>query len=99
MNVGQILERIGMRTGWQSGPVTNTCVDLPGEHGTTMVCQTIADLFSEPGDSGSPVFLWAGENNIFFAGINWGSHDTGPNNFFSDVTQMLQEMPGLVFTP
>jgi hypothetical protein len=99
--VGWVLERIGVTNGWQTGAVFESCVDrwINTPRRIMLVCQTGGHLNSDPGDSGSPVFALLANGNALFAGITWGSTQGGTNAFFSDVTQMRQEMSGLVFTP
>jgi hypothetical protein len=79
--VGQTAEKVGQRTGWTRGEVDRTCV-----HHGTLLCQWHADLYSKPGDSGSPVgktglpaydslHLFVGDREWKAFGILWGGPD------------------------
>ena len=101
--MGEIVDRVGQTTGWQFGSVYETCSDKWMSRRTSsrrvlLVCQSTANTFSEPGDSGSPVFLWLPDNSTaILMGINWGSNTNDASGFFSSMRQMRQEMPTLCF--
>ena len=74
--MNETLHRIGQRTGWQYGPVTATCEDqvrswtwFQTAH-RILQCQSTALTNSEGGDSGGPVFVYLGGNDVLFAGLN-----------------------------
>lgn len=49
--VGWNVYKVGRTSGWTKGPITQTCVNID-----PFRCQTVALLWSEGGDSGSPIF-------------------------------------------
>jgi len=74
--VGQVLHKTGRTTGWSSGPVTQTCMDV-GVSGSNppiaMLCQDRVEAAVAGGDSGSPVFERIGStNDVRLVGILWG---------------------------
>lgn len=71
--VGTWLDKTGRTSGSTYGQVTQSCVTIGN-----LVCQDISDIWSEPGDSGSPIVYWTGGASGYDAelyGILWG----GPN--------------------
>lgn len=50
------VEKVGRTSGWTTGTITQACVQLAGDGGRILRCQAVADLWSQPGDSGSPTF-------------------------------------------
>ena len=72
--VGDVLDKVGMATGWTTGEVNRTCVDLKGRalaSKTRVLCQDESFTFSFNGDSGSPVFVFLG-TTVQAHGILWG---------------------------
>lgn len=96
---GQTLNKIGYRSGWTRGNISNTCEDAvtTKNDGTPIIllCQGIVNANSRPGDSGSPVFMEvSGEDNIRLEGILWGGRTlNGVRQFafspFASITQDL----------
>ena len=93
--VGQILNKVGRTTGWTYGPVTETCFNSLAV-GTTHVrlCNSAVNAGSAGGDSGSPVFAFAGGGkvvgkNVILQGILWGG----------GVTEGEEEAAEFVFSP
>jgi hypothetical protein len=73
---GQTVNKVGRSTGWTSGPVVMTCIDVNVSNtDVTNLCQNVAAVGLAPGDSGSPVFLLPSKKkpNAVLAGILWGS--------------------------
>jgi hypothetical protein len=73
--VGTLLDKTGRTSGSTRGLVTNSCVTI-GE----LRCQDISKVWSEGGDSGSPMYVALvgtgdAENDVQLYGILWG----GPN--------------------
>jgi hypothetical protein len=78
---GEMLDKVGKKTGWTYGFVNRTCVMLgPTRNGNPvqvngnralMRCQNRATYTSNSGDSGSPVFRWHGDEVTLY-GIHWG---------------------------
>jgi hypothetical protein len=70
--VGSYLDKTGRTSGSTYGQVTNSCVTI-GE----LRCQDISKVWSQGGDSGSPVFVYVGgsgtaENDVQLHGVMWG---------------------------
>jgi hypothetical protein len=73
--VGTYLDKTGRTSGSTYGQVTSSCVTIG-----VLRCQDISSVWSEGGDSGSPMHVWIGgagaaENDTQLYGILWG----GPN--------------------
>lgn len=56
---GQWVEKVGSTTGWTRGPVTRTCASF-SYYTHPRLCQTFVYMDGDDGDSGSPVFAFAG---------------------------------------
>ncbi len=73
--VGTWLDKTGRTSGSTYGQVTSSCVTIG-----SLRCQDISSVWSEGGDSGSPMYVYLGgagtaENDVQLYGILWG----GPN--------------------
>lgn len=95
--VGQRLNKVGRTTGWTSGVITETCVDINiTASEITQLCQDLVDAYVAGGDSGSPVFGLNTDGTIFLAGILWGSStniETGHVQFImSPLAQVKAEI-------
>ena len=92
---GTQVEKVGRTTGWTHGPVTSFCADVNvGTTDITLLCQTIVDAGSGPGDSGSPVFAWDGGTYGLapLHGILWGGNDSGTSFVFSTIGNVEREL-------
>src|SRR4051795_5203576 len=69
---GQVVNKIGVTSGWTYGPITATCADV-GITGSNygLLCQNIVRAGSDHGDSGSPVFSWTNGSTVKLLGILW----------------------------
>jgi hypothetical protein len=81
--VGSYLDKTGRTSGSTYGQVTNSCVTI-GE----LRCQAISKVWSEGGDSGSPVFVYIGgsgtaENDVQLHGVMWGGPGTDYTTTYS----------------
>ncbi|HEX2204963.1 MAG TPA: hypothetical protein VHG91_16760 [Longimicrobium sp.] len=70
--VGSYLDKTGRTSGSTYGQVTNSCVTIG-----SLRCQDISKVWSQGGDSGSPVFVYLGgagaaENDVQLHGVMWG---------------------------
>ena len=85
---GAPVNKVGRTTGWTQGKLSMVCANLD-EGKITLTCQNIADLWSAPGDSGSPIFQCLNSSNkivmcrqdkrkpnVRIVGLLWG----GPEN-------------------
>ena len=85
-SAGETVDKVGQKTGWTSGAVTQTCIDVWWEFGSWVVnskrlrCQYRAKYHSDDGDSGSPVFKWDRRGGATLTGIHWG-HWLGTRQF------------------
>lgn len=83
---GETLDKVGQRTGWTYGDVSDTCVDHPNSNHPTerviILCTGVINFAVGRGDSGSPVFqydLTSGSANL--VGILWGGINfVGPHS-------------------
>lgn len=85
---GQRVDKIGSYTGWTYGAVTHTCGDWLDYLGlaTEMVrCVYKASVYTNGGDSGSPVFTWDGADGIVAYGILFAEDDAGQTMYFSKL--------------
>lgn len=65
--VGTWIHKVGRTSGWTRGQVTSTCVRL-----SYFNCQWVSKTWSEPGDSGSPMFTEPTGSDVGLAGVLWG---------------------------
>ena len=95
---GDVLDKVGKTTGWTFGTVSSTCANI-NVAGTDirLLCQFSVTRSSgtnsivDNGDSGSPVFIWMG-NDVSLQGILWGGTDDGTLFSFSPINQIEQEL-------
>lgn len=81
--VGTYLDKTGRTSGSTYGQVTNSCVTIG-----SLRCQDISKVWSEGGDSGSPVFVYVGgsgaaENDVRLHGVMWGGPGTDYTTTYS----------------
>lgn len=81
--VGTYLDKTGRTSGSTYGQVTNSCVTIG-----VLRCQDISKVWSEGGDSGSPVFVYIGgagaaENDVQLHGVMWGGPGTDYTTTYS----------------
>ena len=69
--VGTILEKTGRTSGSTYGQVTQSCVTIG-----SLRCQDVSRVWSEGGDSGSPMYVNVGGNSVSLYGILWGGPST-----------------------
>ncbi len=89
--LNQLVDKIGRTTGWSWGNVVGVCIRVDVENtNTTLLCQTLAEYYSEPGDSGSPVFIipnYPYSNDVKLAGVHRGRFPQDPNKrVFSPIS-------------
>ncbi len=77
---GEELDKVGQRTGWTYGNVEETCEDKRQTGGTWILCSGQIRFAVGGGDSGSPVFQYAGsidstEGTANLVGILWGGEE------------------------
>lgn len=100
--LGQTLNKVGRTTGWTSGPVVATCVDVNiTASEITQLCQDLVDAHVAGGDSGSPVFGEHTDGTAFLAGILWGSStnlQTGDVRFIMSPLESIKNEIGAIKT-
>jgi hypothetical protein len=91
LEAGDEVEKIGASTGWTTGHVGLTCVDMAVDSTHDELCQYTADFGSDGGDSGSPVFHRVGDNvHVILDGLLWGGYNQGScSAIFSDIGNVL----------
>ena len=65
--VNSYLDKTGRTSGSTYGQVTHSCVTIGN-----LRCQDISKVWSEGGDSGSPVYVWIGGSQVQLHGVMWG---------------------------
>ncbi|MFL6237822.1 MAG: hypothetical protein ACJ76N_32190 [Thermoanaerobaculia bacterium] len=95
---GQVVNKIGVTSGWTYGPITATCADV-GVTGSNygLLCQNIVRAGSDHGDSGSPVFSWTNGSTVKLLGILWGGGTSNGIEVFaySPLQNIQQELGSL----
>ena len=95
-SVGEIVNKVGRTTGWTRGRITDTCapVDLPNNH--RLLCQVIANVEGDFGDSGSPVFAVTNSpavRDVQLLGTMWGGTTSTPVEiWFSPVGGIYRDL-------
>lgn len=90
------VNKIGRTTGWTSGSVIGTCMDVNvSGSNITQLCQTLVSAGVGPGDSGSPVFRQTGSNSAQLLGILWGGSSAGDLFVFSPLASIVDELGAL----
>lgn len=96
VGVGTVVFAVGQTSGWSSGNVTNSCVDVNvAGSDIRMLCQNIAGYLSNPGDSGAPVFRITNSpatRDVELSGINWGGPDNGSYGVFRIISWVQTEL-------
>lgn len=75
---GEIVDHIGVHSGWTAAEVEYGCVDKKTLDGWMFWCQTYVSGIGEPGDSGGPVFYFYNDSSAVLVGILWGASDDYP---------------------
>ena len=102
LNVGRWLNKVGRTSGWTRGQVTHTCVDHADGPGIQL-CQWDSNIWSEPGDSGAPIFLDTdtaqpdGATWVHLAGLLWGGPPTDFSTTWFSTLDGIDRDFGLTF--
>lgn len=67
-----VVEKIGITTGWTYGEVDKTCETTPAEGGRHLLCQYSAIMGGDEGDSGSGIFMNYSGDWMDIVGQYWG---------------------------
>lgn len=74
--LNQLVDKVGLQSGWTWGRVVGVCINVNVENtNITLLCQTLAEYYSESGDSGSPVFIipnYPYSDDVKLAGVHRG---------------------------
>lgn len=81
---GEVLEKVGIRTGWSGGQVVDSCVDVPlaAVLNTAILCSMEVEATAGSTDSGAPVFSIISGAEVDLRGMLWGGTPescTGPS--------------------
>ena len=96
------IHKVGRTTGWTSGTVTGTCVNVNvSGSNIQQLCQTLVTNNSAAivgaGDSGSPTFKITSGDNVQLVGILWGG--SGSTQFvFSPLKNIQDELGAMTAT-
>jgi hypothetical protein len=75
---GQMIDKVGVTTGWTYGYVTKTCSDYVTTgsvfNNRALTCVDEASYTSAAGDSGAPVFMYNDGMNVIMTGIHAGHY-------------------------
>jgi hypothetical protein len=102
--VGTTVNKVGRTTGWTSGNVTQSCVNVNvSGSNITQLCQTLVQnpggaVVVGGGDSGSQVFRVTSGSNVQLVGILWGGSSDGKLFVFSPLRNVQEELGSLVAT-
>ncbi len=98
--VGEVLHKVGSTTGWTSGQVIFTCVDITPNFsfGETILCSHGVRTKVGGGDSGSPVFRWSGSESVSLAGVLWGGDVDETTFLYSPIQQVEADLGKLIVT-
>lgn len=92
--VGQVVGKIGRSSGWTTGKVTNTCVNvLVSGTNIGLFCQNLVSAKLKAGDSGSPVFK--GSSTVTLVGLLWGGNAAGTQFAYSPLSGIEKELGAL----
>lgn len=87
--VGDVVHKVGWRTGWTSGPVDRTCANVSNGLRCQLGRGRDSDFatFGRGGDSGSPVFrrVPGSETDVELVGLYWGSFTSPIANIERDM--------------
>lgn len=97
---GELVQKVGLTTGWTYGTVYQTCVDINYQTAGSSVkrrvwCYDRADLGVQPGDSGSPVFRildHAAGTVLFYGLVSFKGTDQLGSTGFGSVRQLRGEL-------
>jgi hypothetical protein len=76
--VGTVLDKTGRTSGSTFGQVTRSCIWIE-----LYACQDESTVYSEQGDSGSPMYVWQGDGTVHLQGILWGGPPGDWNTTYS----------------
>ena len=104
-DLGDIVDKVGRTTGWTFGVVNHIAwtATIDGYPSIRLLGQVRVENYSwntpfaQPGDSGSPVFIWTGSSAVHSTGMLWGITDGGETAFFSSLHGIQSDFLGQIF--
>lgn len=93
--VGTWLDKTGRASGSTYGQVTQSCVTIG-----SFVCQDVSNVWSQPGDSGSPMVVWIDGGSgydVELYGILWGGPNGNWNVTYSSRLQGIEADLGPIY--
>jgi hypothetical protein len=94
---GSTVHKMGARTGWTQGAVTNTCTDKPADRSNSKLrCQVATKTWVSPRDSGGPAFTLNTDGTVSLLGIFWGRTKSGSYHYYSPLSGIERELGSLV---
>jgi hypothetical protein len=96
--VGDIVCKTGQKSGTTCGAITFSCSDgrwnpHNAEDTTTVLCSSVADMHSDHGDSGSPVWdssKSSSDSTVVLVGLLWGG--PGYTTYYSTFGRIVDEL-------
>ena len=97
---GAWFEKLGRSTGWTTGQVSQTCMNIRPDNVRDVLCQDRVDAYAYYGDSGGPAFQWLSSSSAAFSGIVWYQY-VDPNTHlagfvFSNINMIAKDMGSAV---
>jgi hypothetical protein len=90
---GMIVYKMGVRTGWTRGIVTNTCViTTPDDRAGVYLCQIKATVWVSRGDSGGPLFAVNPDGTVSLLGIVSARTTSGSYSYHSPMSGAFQDL-------
>lgn len=89
---GEIVEKVGRTTGWTTGSVERSCVEVSVSSTKVLRCQHFTSYGSGGGDSGSPVFttewryVYVNPYRVSLRGVHSGATQDGVYAVFSPIS-------------
>lgn len=89
--VGMWLDKTGRTSGTTYGQVTHSCVTIGN-----LRCQDVSKVWSQGGDSGSPMYVWQGGNQVHLYGILWGGPGSDWTTTYSSRLSGIEQDLGAI---
>lgn len=95
---GELVYHVGQASGWSAGTISRTCIDILTDFHAHLYCQYEVAGTASTGDSGGPVFSWAGSSSIRLNGVL--STGNGVDRWtFSDLVGIRKDWARVPFGP
>jgi Trypsin len=92
--MGQPVSKTGLTTETTSGSITGLNITVEHPNFGTLLGQTTSNYYSQPGDSGSPVYQMYGSSYCYALGIHWGRLDSDEVNrtYITSITNIETDL-------